>query len=373
MRLTITILFFSVLASCKTDKHEKIHDSNNYTFFLGTYTDLKSQGIYKYALENDGVLKSLGLVAISENPSFLAISANKKYLLAVNEIDKDSTGTVSAYLITKDSLKLINTKVSGGAHPCFVTLNEEGYVLAANYTGGNVGLLKLDDSGYLSDLLFVEQHYGSDVTERQQGPHAHSSWFMPKSDQIISVDLGTNELWLSKLDLDLKKLIPSSPDRIKMNPGAGPRHLVFHPNGNWIYVLNELDNTIQLLLKSVEGFYEKGAVISTLPIDYSGVNTSADIHISSDGMFVYASNRGHNSIAMFKVNMQNGSLSLLGYQSTYGGDPRNFSLSPDGKFIVVANQNTNNIVSLKRDEISGLLSYNNEIEAPTPVCILFLD
>jgi len=188
---------------------------------------------------------------------------------------------------------------------------------------------------------------------------------------IISVDLGTNELWFSHLDIQSQKLILSDAQTLKMSEGAGPRHLTFHPNGKWIYVLNELNTTVVLVQKTENGKYIKGSPVSTLPLGYTDANTCADIHISSDGNFVYASNRGHNSIAIYKVNANNGSLTLIDHQSTLGNGTRNFSLSPNDNYLLVANQHTNNIVSFKRDKNTGLLTYMDQIEAPTPVCILF--
>jgi len=371
MKINVAFITLLLLAGCQTNKNETMQENNTYLFFVGTYTDTESQGIYKYLLQKDGVLKRIGLVAMSDNPSFLAMSTDKRFLVAVNEINHESVGTVESFLITSDSLAFISRSSSGGAHPCFVTVNETGFVLTANYTGGNVGLLRMNKKGELTALLDVQLHTGSGTTERQKAPHAHSVWFEADNNNIISVDLGTNELWFSHLDTGLQKLVPSDPHKLRMNPGAGPRHLVFHPNRKWIYVVNELDCTVILLRKSNNGKYEKGVSVSTLPVGYTEPNTCADIHISSDGKFVYVSNRGHNTIAIFNVNAHDGSLNLIGYQPTCGNWPRNFSLSPDEKYLLVANQHTNNIVSFKRDKTSGLLKYVCQIEAPTPVCILF--
>jgi len=242
--------------------------------------------------------------------------------------------------------------------------------LAANYSGDNVGLLKLNSNGELSELLDVQQHSGKGSTDRQEAPHAHSAWF-DGDDIVISVDLGTNELWFSHLDTNREKLIPSNPQKLKMEPGAGPRHLALHPNGKWIYVVNELDCTVTRLLKKGNGIYEKGGSISTLPTNFTEANYCADIHISSDGKFVYASNRGHNSIAIFHVNINDGILKAIAHQDVKGEWPRSFVLSPDENFLFVANQYTNNIVSFKRDKNTGLLEFVDEAEAPSPVCILF--
>jgi len=371
MKIFNLIMALLFLLGCKTNNIQIEMENNTRSFYVGTYTHKESQGIYKYLLQKDGSLEQIGLVAISDNPSFLTMSADKKYLLAISEINNDGVGTVESFLITDDSLALISRSSSGGAHPCFIAVNKMGFVLAANYTGGNVGLLRLNQNGELTPLLDVQIHSGSSTHKNQQGPHAHSAWFEPADNTIISVDLGTNDLWFSQLDTTLQKLIPYDPPTLAMQPGAGPRHLVFHPSGQWIYVVNELDCTVTLVKKSDDGNYSKDVSVSTLPIGYTEPNTCADIHISSDGKFVYASNRGHNSIAIFDINADTGSLNLVGHQPTLGYAPRNFSLSPDENYLLVANQHTNNIVSFKRDVVTGMLTYVSQIEAPTPVCILF--
>ena len=368
MNVQFILLFILINAIIGKD----LTAQNNHNFYVGTYTKGDSKGIYKYSLKNDGTLQFQGLVAKSNNPSFLAKTSDNKYLIAVNEINSENgLGTVESFLIQKDSLQFINRTSSGGAHPCFLAINKDGFVLVANYTGGNVGLLKVGEKGKLSDLLDVQQHKGKGISERQKNPHAHSAWFDPMDNHIISVDLGTNELWLSQLDTLQNILIPSNPNKLNMAPGAGPRHLVFHPNAKWIYVLNELNSTITLVQKTDDGKYIKKGSFSTLPKDYKKPNTCADIHISQDGKYVYVSNRGHNSIAIYKVNLTDGSLNLIGHESTRGDGPRNFSFSPDDKYLLVANQLTNNIVSFKRNKATGLLEYVQEINAPTPVCILF--
>jgi len=372
LQIITTILIFTFLMSCQVKKEVTLQNKNNYTFFVGTYTNGESQGIYKYSLQNDGSLQKIGLAAKTENPSFLTKSSDNKYLIAVNEINSENgLGTVESFLIKGDSLNFINKGSSGGAHPCFVAANESGFILTANYTSGNIGFLKINSKGELTNLLDVQQHTGKGTNDRQEGPHAHSVWFDPSDNNIISVDLGTNELWFSHIDTLQQKIIPSIPNKLRMASGAGPRHLVFHPNQKWIYVVNELNGTITLLQKIENRKYDIKDSFSTLPKNYTEPNTCADIHISNDGKFVYASNRGHNSIAIFKVNITNGSLNLIGHESTRGDGPRNFSLSPDDKFLLVANQLTNNIVSYKRNKTTGFLEFKHEIKAPTPVCILF--
>jgi len=344
----------------------------HHLFFVGTNTHGKSEGIYTYALNKNGKLKLLGLAAKTDNPTFLAMSADKNTLLSVNENDRQKNmGAIESYRIGGKKLKLKNRKPSGGAHPCHVASNKAGYVLVANYSGGNVGLLKLDKKGMLSDLLYVEQHEGKGTTDRQEVPHAHSAWFEPDGSAIISADLGTNELWFSEIDPIRQKLIPRKPQKLAMKAGAGPRHLAFHPQKNWIYVLNELDNTITLIEKTKAGEYQIKSSISTLPPDFTEFSKSAHIVISADGNFIYASNRGHNSIAIFEVYPDDGHLNLLAFEPTHGKEPRHFALSPDEEYLVVANQNSNNLISFKHDKKTGLLKFVAEAEAPDPVCVLF--
>jgi len=372
LKVITAFLAFSFLISCNMFNKKPEVKHSRQLFFVGTYTNGDSEGIYTFAINRGGKMKSLGLAAKTDNPSFLALSADTNFLISVGETNKNKgMGTVESYKIRGKKLKIKDTKPSGGAHPCFVTIDDNEDVLVANYTGGNVGLLKLKKNGKLSELLDVEQHEGKGTTDRQEGPHAHSAWFEPDGSGIISADLGTNELWFSEIEKGSQKLIPRSPQKIAMAPGAGPRHLAFHPNKKWIYVLNELDNTITFLEKTIQGEYNVGASISTIPADFDQFSKSAHIVISSDGKFVYASNRGHNSIAMYEVNPDDGQLSLLGFESTHGDGPRHFALSPGENFLVVANQNSNNLVSFKRDSKTGMLSFVAETEAPNPVCVLF--
>ena len=369
---TICVVSLLLLFGCSNHKNELRPNEKKKTFYVGTYTDGNSQGIYKYILHDDGTLDKVGLMVKTENPSFIAKSADGNFIIAVNEIsNKDNVGMVSSFSIEGDSLALIDQSSSGGAHPCFVTINPDGYILAANYTGGNVGLLRLEETGKLSNLLDIQQHTGSSITNRQQGPHAHSAWFSPGNNAVISVDLGTDELWFSTLDTLHQKLIPSKIKTLHMTPGAGPRHLAFHPDKKWIYVLNELDGTITLVKQNKDGIFEKKSSISSLPDGFKEPNNNADIHISADGKFIYASNRGHNSIAILEVDKNNGVLKLIGHESTHGDGPRNFALSPDNNYLIVANQHSNNLVSFKIDRNTGKLTFVGAVEAPTPVCILF--
>ncbi|MCM5663013.1 lactonase family protein [Galbibacter mesophilus] len=379
MKILHFVAVFALVMGCKDnkksndsvvaeEKESKVMEESKETFpfYVGTYTRENGEGIYQFELTEEGQLSNGKLIAKTDNPSYLAFSADAKHLLAVNE---SKEGTVSSFKIEKDTLLFVNKSASGGAHPCFIVSNEEGYVVNANYSSGTVGLHKLDENGKLSDLLDVQKHEGKGTHGRQEGPHAHSVWLQPSQNEVIAVDLGTNELWFSKIDGSNNKLEPKAQTKLAMADGAGPRHMAFHPNGKFAFVLNELDNTVTTLaLKN--GTYEIVTTISSLPKDFTDKTKAADIHISSDGNYLYASNRGHNSIAIFKV-LEEGSIEIVGYEGVRGDGPRNFSFSPDEKFLLVANQFTNNIISFKRNEETGKLTFIDEIEAPSPVCILF--
>jgi len=288
-------LFFAAVAvlvvvtSCKQPaKNDETHGS---VFYLGTYTEGQSEGIYKYILNNDGTIQSIGLMAKADNPSYLAFSADRKVLFAVDEVNRDSTGEVRSYHVEEDTLKLISVAASGGAHPCHISVSDDGQIVVANYTGGNIGWLSATSNGLLSNLLWVTQHEGSGPMDRQLSPHAHSAWFV--GDDVISCDLGTDELWVYDKLFNLKQ-------KVKIAAGSGPRHLSVHPNKKWLYVVNELNNTVTRVVK-VENKWQVAESLSTLPDDFEGFSFCADIHVTNDGKYVYASNRGHNSIAIFSV------------------------------------------------------------------------
>ena len=365
MNFIYFILAAVILGNSQMNSNKELPKNDTYPFYVGTYTDKESEGIYKYLITADGRLKKIGLVAKCKNPAFLAKSADNKYLLAVNEINNDGYGAIESYLVKNDTLLLINQKSSGGAYPCFVTINNDRFVLVANYNGGNIGLFRLNNKGKLSSILYVEKH----LKTNEKIPHTHSAWFEPFDNSVITIDKGRNELWFSHLDTSQQKLVHRQ--TLEMDLGSGPRHLVIHPNGRWIYVLNELNNSITFVKKLDNGKYIKEKSFSTLPIGYTAKSICADIKITSNGKFIYATNRVHNSIAIFEVDSDSGELNLLGLQPTFGDFPRNISLSPDENYLIVANRNSNNIASFKRNKISGMLKIVDKIEVPTPACIVF--
>jgi len=347
-------------------------------FFVGTYTDGGSEGIYSFSLDPvTGKLTDHGLAAKSNNPSFLALSLNGKFLLAVHETrneDGSSMGFVESFEVKKDDhhLTSLGKVPSGGAHPCYVSVNQKGNVLAANYTGGSVALFRLNESGKLSESLDVQQHYGSGIDKkRQAAPHVHSAFFEPGSDRIFVPDLGIDKVAVYHVANEGSKLRKATISSINMTPGSDPRHLAFHPILKKVYVVNEMASSVTVVDLNKDGSFTTIETVSALPAGYDQPNTCADIHISKDGRFLYASNRGFNSIAIFSVDLKNGRLVQIGQESTRGDGPRNFTLSPDNNFLLVANQNTQDIVAFRRDGKTGKLQYADQIKAFKPVCLLF--
>lgn len=347
-------------------------------FFVGTYTDGGSEGIYSFSLDPaTGKLTDHGLAAKSNNPSFLALTSDGKFLLAVHETKNEngsSTGFIESFAVKKDDYSLISlSKVSsGGAHPCYVSVNQNGNVMAANYSGGNAALFRLDESGKLSDALDVQQHYGKGPNKaRQAEPHVHSAFFEPGYDRIFVPDLGIDQVSVYQINNEGTKLIKAPFPVINLAPGSGPRHLAFHPTLKVVYVVSELTSSVSVVALNKDGSFTMLETVSALPEAYDKPNTCADIHISKNGRFLYASNRGLNSIAIFSVNPKNGKIVQIGQEPTRGEIPRNFTLSPEDDYLLVANQNSQNIVAFRRDINTGKLQCTDQIKAFKPVCLLF--
>lgn len=371
-RLLIQALFLTFLVSgCASTESQS--QPKSYEFYVGTYTQGPSEGIYKFSLTPKGELANLGLVATALNPSFLALAKDGKHLLAVNETDDKGQGYLQSYAISDEGLSLLSTRGTGGAHPCFVTVNANGQILTTNYTGGNVALHQLQADGQLSARLDLAQHQGSGVHWRQEKPHPHSIWFSPQQGEVIAVDLGANYLYFYELGGQDTKLTPKKRQpKLAMEAGAGPRFLAIHPTLPYLYVLNELSGTVSQIEKRNDGRRVIKETVKTLPEGFKGQNTSAHVELSPDGRFLYLSNRGHNSIAVVAVDEKSGRLTPLAFTSTQGKTPRNFALTPDGNLLLVANQDSNNLVVFKRDNDTGLLSYLSQAEAFSPTSLVFV-
>ena len=342
----------------------------------GTYTGTGSQGIYVHQFNTkNGTVKVVDSIE-SSNPSFLAVAPGGNYIYAVNE-DTDSTqpgGGVSAYAFNKKTgkLRFINKATSGGNHPCYVTTDKKGkWVIAGNYSSGNFVVLPVGAKGKLESPTQIVQHSGSSVnTERQNSPHVHATVLSGDNRYLYVTDLGADKVTCYPFNAKTGWVNIAHNQLTKTDPGSGPRHLVFHPNGKYVYLMQELTATVTVY-KNSNGRLTEIQNHSAHPLTYKGPAGSADIHVSPDGKFLYCSNRAlSNTIGIFSINAANGTIKLVGHQYTLGVKPRNFNFDPSGKYLLVANQETNEVVIFKRDLKTGLLSDSgNRIAVPKPVCL----
>ncbi|GMN10189.1 lactonase family protein [Croceitalea sp. MTPC9] len=362
-KLFIVLSIFVFVMGC-SENNKRIQTK---TLFVGTYTDGSSEGIYSLQFNPEtGALDSMELKAKLPNPSFLAISKDKKNLYAVQETtDFDSLGGgVTSFSLNNGELKFLNSKGSGGAHPCHVALSENGQLAVSNYTGGNLAVFDIANDGSLTDRQMLD-HKTNDSTKTA---HVHKAHFNP--DGLFVADLGLDDL--KRYDKQPYGWVPAHQSSIALPKGAGPRHFTFNSERSFMYVINELNATITAFERDDEGSYNPIQTESTVAEDWTGQKACADIHLSSDGKFLYGSNRGENTIVIFSVDEATGKLNLLGRESVKGDWPRNFTISPDGNHLLVANQRSNNITIYKRDAEKGTLKFLNEYEIGSPVCLLFL-
>ena len=284
-----------------------------------------------------------------------------------------SGGYVAAYQITeKGNIHFLNKQISNGTGPCHVDVSPDGkYVAIANYNGGTTSLYPVNANGSLQPATSVIENQGSGPNkERQEQPHAHSIKFSPFTKQIFSADLGIDQLNI--FSLEKNQLKQEGQEFVKLAPGAGPRHLEFHPNGKVIYVISELNSTVTAL-RNEGGKWKIFQALSTLPKDFKGTSYCADIHISKDGKYLYGSNRGHNSVTVFSIDPTSQKLTFETTVDIHGNWPRNFALTPDGNFMLVANQRSGNITVFKMNKETGIPAFTGkEIKLPSPVCIDFL-
>jgi len=356
-------------------------DVADWQVYIGTYTGGGSEGIYLLRLDGKtGLLEKEGLAAKVENPSFLALHPTLPCLYSVGDgaIAPDKRGgLVSAFRIdpAAGSLTLLNQQPTDGRGPCHVAVDRAGrHVLVANYNSGSVNVLPVTAEGTLEPVCDVEQHEGSSVNpKRQEGPHAHSVTLDGAGKFVFAADLGTDKMMIYRYDDASGKLEAHEPPCVAVAPGAGPRHFAFHPSGRFAYVVNELGNTVTAFTYEAEaGRLRAFQSVPTLPDGWEGENTTAEIRVHPSGRFVYASNRGHDSIAAFAVDEATGALTGLGQTLTQGRVPRNFNVSPDGRFLLAANQETNTVVAFRINTDSGTLEpAGGKADVATPVCVLF--
>jgi 6-phosphogluconolactonase len=346
---------------------------------VGTYDSPKSEGIYVYKFNsNDGSVKKVSHTK-TPNPSFLAVSPDQKFVYAVNET-ADSTGKgggITSFSFNKNDglLNQLNRQSSEGNHPCYITTDKTGkWAIVSNYSTGTLALLSINGNGELEKSKAITQYYGSGPdTFRQRSSHIHTAVLDSANNTLYVTDLGNDELYVHGFDSRFGIQGPKQLG-IKTSPGSGPRHLVIHPNGKFLYLLEELSGGVSVFSINTDGRLFYIHHVSILPKDYSGPAGSADIHVSPDGKFLYASNRGNsNTIAIFRVDNKSGKLSLIGHQSTLGKTPRNFNFDPTGKFLLVGNQGSDEIVIFKRDLNTGLLTdTGKKISVGKPVCLKWI-
>jgi 6-phosphogluconolactonase len=353
--------------------------SNNPFLFVGTYTEhhgSRSKGIYVYRMDAvSGELHFERETPDIRNPSFLDLHPQGNFLYAVNEVDNfigESGGGVSAFSMDSVSgkLTLLNALSSRGKDPCYISIEQTGrFALVANYGSGSVAMLPIQPDGQLGAATDIVQHVGSSMNpDRQAGPHAHCIRPDPTNRFAVSTDLGADKLLIYRMDLENGKLDKHA--EIGVEPGTGPRHLIFHPNGQSMYLLNELGSSL-IVYRYHSGSLEELQTITTLPHDYQGKNLAAALHLY--GKYLYASNRGHDSIVWYSIDEDTGRLTYRGRISSGGREPRDFIIDPSGAFLLAAHQKSDNIVVFKIDAATGGLSKTEHAaKLSQPVCVRFI-
>ena len=371
------LLIFLLLASTA------LAASPDYFVYVGTYTRTHGKGIYTFRFQPaTGSLTPLSLAAETSSPSFLAMHPNQKFLYAANEHEgADQPGknnTVSAYAADPKtgSLTFLNKVSCQGEGPAHIVIDKRGkFLLVLNYRSGSVALLPIQPDGRLGEATAFDQHHGSGPNkERQAGPHAHGGVFSPDNRFVLVAEHGIDEVMVYRFDPVKGSLTPNEPPFLKATPGAAPRHLAFHPNGRIVYELNELGSTVTVLTyEAAGGTMSRVQEITTVPAGFSGTNATAQLQVDRTGKFLYVSNRGHDSIAVFAIDPGKGTLTLVEHVPTQGKTPRDFSLDPTGSFLFAANQNSDNIV-LFRVSPAGRLTPSGQVieQVPEPACVVFV-
>jgi 6-phosphogluconolactonase len=353
-----------------------------YLVYVGTYTGAGSEGIYAFRFDPaTGESSAVSLAAASDNPSFLAVDPGGRFLYAVNELDAfgdEPTGAVSAFAIDRSSgqLRLLQQVSSLGAGPAHLSLDRTArHLLVANYNGGNVAVFPIGTEGRLGPHSAFVQDVGSSVNpERQAGPHAHFIQVTNDNRFAIVADLGLDKLLVHRFDAATGSLTPGSPPFVRVDPGAGPRHAAFAPSGHLVYVVNELSSTVTVFAYDPgPGVLRSMQTISTLPGDFAGTNTAAEIEVDAKGRFLYVSNRGDDSIAVFGIDPDDGSLASLEWVPSGGRTPRYFAIDPTGRWLFAANQGSNTINLFGIDPTSGRLTpTDRSLTVVSPVCVRFV-
>lgn len=345
--------------------------------YVGTYAEAEQESIFLFNLDSEtGALTRVLGIKAGENPSFLTLDEQRKHLYAVNETgDYEGTesGAVSAFAVNQQTgdLTLLNKVASRGGAPCHISIDDTGRtVLVANYMGGNIAAFPIQEKGELGQAADVAQFTGVGPNKnRQEAPHAHYVATDPENKYVLAVDLGTDKVMSYRLEASESTLTPNKPVvAFTAEAGAGPRHLAFHPNSYYAYLLNELNSTVDVLrYDSEKGVFAGIQTIPTIPADFKENNQPAAIKVSADGKFLYASNRGHNSLVVYAIDESTGRLALVEHENTGGDWPRDFTLDLSGNIVLIANERSNNIVTFKRDATTGKLTPTGHVaQVPKP-------
>ena len=375
--LMVTAAPLILFSSAQTS--EKTAAKGQYLAYVGTYTTkTNSKGIYVYRFDAEsGKLSAMALAAESMDPSFVAVHPNGKFLYAVNEAGKSSMVSAFALAPKTGKLTLLNQLPALGEDPCYISFDKTAkYVLVANYTSGNIAVFPILPDGRLGEHTAFVQHGGAlgPNKERQEGPHAHWIETSPDNRFALAADLGLDQVLVYKFDAIKGTLSPNEPPFAKLKPGSGPRHIAFRPDGNFFYVISELNSTVTAFHYVAEaGILHEMQTVTTLPRDFSARNDTAEIAAHPNGKFLYASNRGHDSIAIFSIDPAKGTLTFVARVSTGGKEPRHFAIDPTGKYLLAENQLSNNIVIFKIDPATGGLTPTGQVvDVPSPVDLTFL-
>jgi 6-phosphogluconolactonase len=354
----------------------------SYIVYIGTYTHTESKGIYGYRFSpSTGEIVSLGLEAETAHPSFLLVHPNHRFLYAVNEHEsKTEPGdTVTSFAMdTKTGkLRFLNRVSSKGIGPCHIAIDKTGKFLAVgNFGSGSVATLPIHSDGSLGEASAFIQHHGSSVDPvAQAGPHAHCVAFSPDNRFLVVADRGMDKVMIYRFNHSTGALEPNDPPFVATKPGEGPRHLAFHPNGKYLYVITELKSSlITFEYDAAHGSLKEVQSISALPAGFAGRSSSAEIQVDRAGKFVYGSNRGDDSIGVFAIDPGNGTLTPVEDVSTQGKTPRNFSIDLTGEYLIAANQNSATVVVFRRDQTTGKLTPTGQVlkEATEPSCVTFV-
>ena len=349
--------------------------------YIGTYTrgDSVSEGIYSTTFDaTSGKLSEPTLAVEADNPSFLAVHPSRKFLYAcieTGDFEGNPTGAVSAFRVDPNSgkLSLINQQPSGGGAPCHCNVDSTGrFLLVANYMGGNAAVFPINSDGSLAERSCLINHVGSGPDKgRQEAPHAHSINLSTDNRFAYVADLGIDRVMIYRFDSQDGLLVPSAADSVAVKPGTGPRHFSIHPSGRFAYTNNELTCEVTAFGRDVtSGELNVIQTISTLPADFNGRKSTAECLVHPSGKFLYVSNRGHDSIAVYTIDPEIGKLATVEITSTGGAEPRNFFITNDGKWLIAENQNSDSIVVFQVDQTRGSIRQTpSQITVGKPVCI----